>query len=98
MARKSARREDHRESGSCIGKVTDHSVDDRVGPCYERLLYQADLRIVEYPHTKIFVGSDNVDLVHDFPYPRLNLATRVVTRKWALPHCKGIASHNTEHG
>jgi len=35
-------------------------------PPTKRLLNQPDAGIVEYPQAKVFIGSDDVNLVHDF--------------------------------
>ena len=55
----------HCEAIGGIGYVTDHHVNDDIGPPDKRLSNEPGLWVVEDPLAVIFVGRDNTDLVYN---------------------------------
>src|SRR6202022_3089384 len=60
MARKWHRREQHKETGLSVRDALHGSVNYHIGPAHERLLNEADFRIIEDPHTQVLVWCDEL--------------------------------------
>ena len=66
MAWKGRAGEHECEAPISIRYISNDTINHRVGASDERLLRQADARIVENPHAMILVRGDDVDCVHVF--------------------------------
>src|SRR5262249_32327623 len=57
--------EDQREAFFSVWTVGNYTIKQRVSASDERLLNQANPRVIEDPHTEMFVRRNDIDCVHE---------------------------------